>query len=327
MPKFRPIGSIFCLLSLVLLAGASATAQVRIVVAPGAVENGAYVNKSIGIAYRYPEGWLAVAEPGGDPGPLRVLLRAIPPQQSGAAAGTKDHRQLTLYVIAQKDLPADQRTDPARFLATDPVGTRGKKNDARARTQLRVPQALDVSSHPFLCTVYSLAATHGDPELREVDVVGIVNGHVLVLSAVGATDAEAAELAESASDLTFSPPADVEDAPSAPIIIDQRPDTVKRIRQSESAARARVLTQVEPEYPAEARDRSVEGVVLIAVVVGTDGNVAEATVLSGHPLLNDAALDAVKQWKFQPVLMDGIAVETETKIRVSFSLTSAKKKS
>jgi|GEM_PF-2790240 len=336
MPKFRPIGSIFYLLPLVLLAGASAMAQVRIVVAPGAVENGAYVNKSIGIAYRYPEGWLAVAEPGGDAGPLRVLLRAVPQPRdnSGAAqpnadpnANIKDHRQLTLYAVAQKDLPADQRQDPARFLATDPAAKQGKKQDARARTPLRSAQPLDVSSHPFVRAAYTLAAAHGEPALHEIDIAGVVNGHLLLLSAIGDTDAEAGELAESAVDLTFSPPADPEDAPAAPIIIEQRPDTVKRIRQSESVARARVLAQVEPEYPEEARDRGVQGEVLIAVVVGTDGNVAEATVLSGHPLLNDAALDAVKQWKFQPMLLDGIAVETETKIRMRFSLTSAKKKS
>ncbi|MDP9268540.1 MAG: energy transducer TonB [Acidobacteriota bacterium] len=313
-----------------------AAAQVRIVVARGAVEGGAYVNRSIGIAYRFPPGWLAVAEPGGEAGPLRVLLRAVPPpRNNGPAGNSNDRRRLTLYAVAQQDLPADQRTDPARFLATDPAAKWLTKHEAkheshgvaRLRTPLHQPQPLEVYSRSFVRADYRLAAAQGEPGLYDVEIAGVVNGHMLLLSALGATETEAVELAETAEDLTFSPPPDPDDSPTAPSVVEQRPDALKRIRQSESAAVARVRTKVEPEYPVEARERGVEGDVLLAIVVGAGGNVVETSVISGHPLLNDAALEAVKQWKFQPLMVDGAAVETETKIRVRFKLSSAKQSS
>jgi len=334
------------ILTLLLLAfafpmPASAQAQVRIVVQRGALEGGAYVNRSIGIAYRFPKGWLAVAEPGGETGTglLRVLVRALPPARNTGQAGNRnDHRRLTLYAIAQQRLPADQQTDPAHFLAADPVAklfaqdeeTGGAKTEARQRTPLHAPQPVEVASPPFVRAAHRLAPAQaqGEPGLYEVELAGVVNGHMLLLSAVGATEAETAELAETAEGLTFSPPADPDDdGPAAPPLIVRRPDTMKRIRQSERTATARVRSKVEPEYPAEARERGVEGDVLLAVVVGAGGDVVDATVLSGHPLLNDAAIDAVRQWKFQPVMVDGATVETETSIRVRFSLVSAKQKS
>src|SRR6476619_372139 len=100
---FPSLRLLLCLLSLVLLLGAGdiavAGAQVRIVVERGAVERGAYVNKSIGLTYRFPSAWLATAEPGGEAGPLRVLLRAIPPPRPQGGA---DYRRLTLLAEMQK---------------------------------------------------------------------------------------------------------------------------------------------------------------------------------------------------------------------------------
>ena len=306
----------------IFLAGAlSAVAQVRIVVARGAIEGGAYVNRSIGISYQYPDGWLGIAEPVSDSRAARLLLKAQPRDAAD------DHRLITLQAVAQKDLPADQRTEPAHFLLTHQAAKLGALNELRQRTQLGVLHPVDVSTRPFLRADYKLSAAHGQPAMYETQIAGVVNGHMLLFCALAPSETAAGELAETVEDLNFSPPADPEDAPTQPIIIEQRPDTMKRIRQSESAARARVRTKVEPEYPAEARDRGVEGEVLLQVVVGADGSVAQATVISGHPLLNDAALEAVKQWKFDPYVLDGQAVETDTKVRIRFSLISAKQSS
>lgn len=80
------------------------------------------------------------------------------------------------------------------------------------------------------------------------------------------------------------------------------------------------LVDVQPIYPQTARDAKVTGVVLIEMTIDTDGNVAEAWVVQSVPLLDQAALDAVKQWKFEPTLLNGAPVAVRTMVTVSFTL-------
>jgi protein TonB len=179
----------------------------------------------------------------------------------------------------------------------------------------------------------------GDHEFERADVVltagerrepvalfaGPVNGFMFVLEAHAADQAQLGDLADTADSFRFSPPEGTEDAPPAiSPLPPQDQSAVKRVSVPETTMRARIRTKVDPEYPADARERGVEGEVLLDVVVGVDGSVVECNVVSGHPLLNDAALAAVRQWKFEPYVIDGRAVETQTKIRVTFSLISAK---
>jgi TonB family protein len=81
-----------------------------------------------------------------------------------------------------------------------------------------------------------------------------------------------------------------------------------------------LLQRVEPEYPEEARQRHIEGPVVLNVMVGTDGAVQELKVVSGDPLLAKAATDAVRRWRFQPHHLDNQLVEFETRITVNFAL-------
>jgi len=64
----------------------------------------------------------------------------------------------------------------------------------------------------------------------------------------------------------------------------------------------------------------VQGVVIIEATIGTDGSVQEAMVLRSIPLLDDAALDAVRQWKYKPTLVNGEPVPVIVKVTVNFSL-------
>jgi TonB family protein len=75
-----------------------------------------------------------------------------------------------------------------------------------------------------------------------------------------------------------------------------------------------------PVYPELARTAHVEGVVRLAVVVGPDGAVRRVSVRSGHPLLIPAALDAVRQWAYQPAREKGRPVESQTNVEVRFAL-------
>jgi protein TonB len=76
---------------------------------------------------------------------------------------------------------------------------------------------------------------------------------------------------------------------------------------------------VQPTYPPLARQARIQGVVILDAVIAKDGSVDELKVISGHPLLTGAAIDAVKQWKYKPTTLNGEPVEVQTTITVTFS--------
>ena len=80
------------------------------------------------------------------------------------------------------------------------------------------------------------------------------------------------------------------------------------------------IYKVDPIYPHLAKVAGVSGVVELLGVLGTDGRIHELKVLRGHPLLVGAALDAVRQWIFEPTLLNGQAVEVAAPITVNFIL-------
>jgi protein TonB len=82
---------------------------------------------------------------------------------------------------------------------------------------------------------------------------------------------------------------------------------------------AKVL-HVPPVYPAIAQQARVEGVVIIEAIIGTDGRVKEARVLKSQPLLDGAALAAVRQWVFSPTLLNGVPVPVIMTVTVNFTL-------
>lgn len=95
----------------------------------------------------------------------------------------------------------------------------------------------------------------------------------------------------------------------------------RRIRVSSGVSQGLVQKKVAPEYPPEAREGHIEGVVLLRTVIDKEGNVSSVELISGHPALAPAAIEAVRQWKYRPYLLNGEAIEVETQIQVSFVLT------
>jgi protein TonB len=78
---------------------------------------------------------------------------------------------------------------------------------------------------------------------------------------------------------------------------------------------------VNPVYPPIAQSARVQGVVIIEATIGTDGKVKDARVLRSVPLLDQAALDAVRQWEYSPVLLNNVAVPVIMTVTVQFSLS------
>jgi len=93
-----------------------------------------------------------------------------------------------------------------------------------------------------------------------------------------------------------------------------------RIRQAGNVTAARVVYQPAPRYPDKARSEHVEGAVVLRAIINKDGAVKSLEVVSGDPLLATAAIDAVKQWRYTPTLLNGRAVELDTTITVTFTL-------
>jgi protein TonB len=83
---------------------------------------------------------------------------------------------------------------------------------------------------------------------------------------------------------------------------------------------AKILRQVTPAYPPLAKQARISGEVRLEAVISRQGNVESLQVLSGHPLLVKAAIEAVSQWLYKPTLLNGETVEVLTQIEVHFKL-------
>lgn len=105
--------------------------------------------------------------------------------------------------------------------------------------------------------------------------------------------------------------------------IDPPPDSsqsVRAVRVGGSIREPRKVRNVAPVYPPEAQQAGVQGYVIIEAVIGTDGRVKDARVLGGQSILQEAALEAVKQWEYTPTLLGEVPVEVIMNVTVHFKL-------
>jgi protein TonB len=96
---------------------------------------------------------------------------------------------------------------------------------------------------------------------------------------------------------------------------------VKRITIGGNVQQAKLVSQTRPVYPPLAKQARISGVVHLQAIIAKDGTVMDLKVISGHPLLIPAALDAVKTWVYQTTLLNGDPVEVQTQIDVNFTLS------
>jgi protein TonB len=96
---------------------------------------------------------------------------------------------------------------------------------------------------------------------------------------------------------------------------------VQRIRVGGNVQQAKLVRQPKPSYPPLAKQARIQGVVHLSAIIAKDGTIQKLEVIGGHPLLVPAALEAVKQWVYQPTLLNGEPVEVITQIDVNFTLS------
>jgi protein TonB len=99
-----------------------------------------------------------------------------------------------------------------------------------------------------------------------------------------------------------------------------KPKPEKPRPMSEGVMEAALLNKVQPQYPRAARLMNIAGTVRLQAIIGKDGRVRDVQVLSGHPLLVQAALAAVREWRYRPTELNHEIVEVETEITVNFVL-------
>jgi protein TonB len=96
--------------------------------------------------------------------------------------------------------------------------------------------------------------------------------------------------------------------------------TPSRIRVGGQVQQAKMLRMVQPVYPPIAKTAHISGTVILHAIISKDGNVEQLEYVSGPPLLMRAAMDAVKQWRYQPTTLNNEPVEVDTTISVVFTL-------
>jgi len=111
--------------------------------------------------------------------------------------------------------------------------------------------------------------------------------------------------------------------PPPPVVEPSQPvakTPVKPIFVGGDIQAAKLIYQQPVAYPPLAMKAHISGIVLLRITVDEGGNVTDAKVVSGHPLLVPAAIDAVRHWKYSPTLLDGHAVPVIATVAVNFTL-------
>ncbi len=96
--------------------------------------------------------------------------------------------------------------------------------------------------------------------------------------------------------------------------------TPQRVRVSSGVSSGLLIRKVSPTYPPLARQARIQGTVILQAEISKDGTIKNLQLISGHPMLAPAAIEAVKQWRYKPYLLNGEPVEVETQVQVNFTL-------
>ena len=97
--------------------------------------------------------------------------------------------------------------------------------------------------------------------------------------------------------------------------------TPQRVRVSQGVTQGLLIRKIQPNYPPLARQARIQGTVLLQAEISKDGTIENLRLISGHPMLAPAAIEAVKQWRYKPYILNGEPVEVETQITVNFTLS------
>jgi TonB family protein len=292
----------------------------------GTVLNGTYSNECLGFSFRVPTGWEAPYQQGTQararhiPGGLSLLL--VRQQSSGSNA---------IWLLARENITFGGNTEQlVSKLVQDYVdvspATRFPLNDAYPvkygsqqffrRDYKRVVPGGDTLYMAFVLTSFrgffiggSLIAASGDELNKGADILrGVSFQKEEVPPQCSKGPDENQSTRGVMGGVLISKP-----VPHPPGWLPNR------VRVSSKVSDALLIKKVEPQYPQNAQQKHIEGLVVLTAVIDARGDVQDLTVVSGDPLLTSAATDAVRQWKYKPYLLMGDPTNMETQITVNFT--------
>lgn len=109
---------------------------------------------------------------------------------------------------------------------------------------------------------------------------------------------------------------------AAPLPVPAPAPTVRPFRTSNMLAGS-LVNRVRPEYPYPAKMAHVQGQVVLAAIISKEGTIENLRVVTGHPMLVRAVIEAVSRWRYRPYILNGEPVEVETQITVNFTLSGS----
>lgn len=108
---------------------------------------------------------------------------------------------------------------------------------------------------------------------------------------------------------------------AVPILMPKVPNIPTRPPNVSKWAEGNLVHKVQPEYPPIARAAGIQGTVLLRAIISKTGTIESLNVVSGHPMLVRSAIEAVKQWRYRPYMLNGEPIEVETEVTVNFILS------
>jgi protein TonB len=214
----------------------------------------------------------------------------LPATTTDTAAATAGPKPSADKQAKPKDQPKDQNAaakpaEPAPQAATQPVSA--------VDAALRLPQPVPKANAP--AANKEIAKEEPPPPNGATGVAGSVPG--------GLPNGAPSSVINVVKDLSAAEPK------TAP----------QKVSVSSGVAQGMLVHRVAPQYPAQAKQARLQGTVVLQAVIGKDGSVTSVHALRGNPVLTQAAIDAVKQWRYKPYALNGEPVEADTQISVTFS--------
>jgi len=293
----------------------------------GAIANGVYSNECFGLSLPIPAGW--------------EVNEAV---SAGGKARHRSDKGLVLLFLNQ------QGKLPGRIIlsAWDTAGRPGNAQDfvfnavraqispiAEKRELVRATFAVDYGGRRFFRSDYKAPLRDNIPLYMAYVYTGF-RGYFIGETLAAASPEGLDEEANSLQQISFG-----EDQPNPKCAMsgDASPNaagviggaassqpppkvaTPARVRISSGVAVGLLIKKVPPQYPDDAKQARIQGQVVLQAEIDKNGDIENLTLISGHPALAPAAVEAVKQWKYKPYLLNGEPMKVETQIIVNFTLS------
>jgi TonB family protein len=298
----------------------------------GRIENNVYTNDCFGFSLAIPDGWQVNTQFLGADGKAMhirkggLFLLLMDQHQSGSGGN-----RIGLYA---REAGAASASTVQEFVS---AAVHGQIDIDRGRRELvRDAYSVDYGGKHFVRADYKQSLPNGD-EFYLAFVYTKFREYYIGENLMAGSPRELDQSANSLEQISF-----LKDEPNPKCVMrgDDNPNSggiiggilsskppqtdpaqTQRVRVSSGVSTGLLVKKVPPQYPDEAKQARIQGQVVLQAKIDKNGDVEELTLVSGHPMLAPAAIEAVKQWKYKPYLLNGQPVKVETQIVVIFQLS------